>query len=356
VACALAALAVARCPPAQAQTGDDLHALEAVLPRAIARAAPSIVRVETFGGARPAPERDPGAGLVPPGFVQARGASTGLILSADGWIAVARFALSFDPTTILVTLDDGRVLNAVRHGEDTSCGIALVKVAASGLPVPELLAEAEVAVGQWALALGRTFGQTSPTVHLGIVSAKGRIFGRAVQIDANTSPANYGGPVVDLEGRVLGLAVPLSPSGRDTGADWYDSGIGFAATLAGVGPRLERLKAGATLHRAWLGVGVDAAFDGPGAKLAEVARASPGAAAGLDPGDVIERVDGAPVRHRFHLQALIGGRYGGDTVLLGVRRGESAREVSVRLDDLPAEQRAPEAKEGDEPLPSQPGR
>ena len=65
------------------------------------------------------------------------------------------------------------------------------------------------------LGMKDVFGVDEPTVHIGIVSALRRQFGRALQIDAYTSPANYGGPVVDIEGRVLGIAVPLSPAGRD---------------------------------------------------------------------------------------------------------------------------------------------
>ena len=109
---------------------------------------------------------------------------------------------------------------------------ALVKIDATDLPVPEFVHPANVKIGQWACALGRTFATEEPTVHIGIVSAQRRVFGRALQIDAYTSPANYGGPVVDVHGRVLGMAVPLSPAGRNAGVEWYDSGIGFAVTIA----------------------------------------------------------------------------------------------------------------------------
>ena len=89
-----------------------------------------------------------------------------------------------------------------------------MKIDANDLPVPEFVDPGTVRVGQWAFATGRTFAADEPTVHIGIVSAKRRQFGRALQIDAYTSPANYGGAVIDVEGNVLGVAVPLSPTGR----------------------------------------------------------------------------------------------------------------------------------------------
>jgi ABC-type Fe3+-hydroxamate transport system substrate-binding protein len=130
----------------------------------------------------------------------------------------------------------------------------------------------------------------------------GRLFGRALQTDAYTSPANYGGPVIDIEGRVLGIAVPLSRAGRDAGAELYDSGIGFAATVADIGPLLERMKRGETLHRGWLGVSTVTTWLGPGARLQSVAQGSAAAMAGLAEGDMILAVDDVAVRNSFHLQ------------------------------------------------------
>jgi serine protease Do len=340
---------------------DDLLALEPVLRAAIDKIAPSIVTVETFGGVRKvlAEGRDPEAGkppdepekkpegdddklgpLVQPGFLQAQGATTGLVLSADGWIAVSRFALNFDPPTVLVTLPDGRSFNAVRAGEDTSRGIALLKIDARDLSVPEHADPKTVRVGQWAFALGRTFGRGDPSVHIGIVSALGRLFGRAVQTDASTSPANYGGPLIDVDGRVLGICAPLSRGGRDAGVELYDSGIGFATTLAGIEPLLERMKRGEVLHRGWLGIAPENTELGPGARLASVLPGGPAAAAGLTVGERVVAVDGVPVRNGFHLQMLISGKTGGEPVFLVLVTPDGGRRaLTVFLADLPAEER-----------------
>jgi S1-C subfamily serine protease len=297
------------------------------------------------------PDKQPKKPLVAPGsggFVPAQGRATGVVLTADGWILCARYALALEPTTILVTVPGRGTLTAVRAGEDTSRGLALLKIDADDLPVPTFVQPAEVRVGQWALALGRTFADDLPTVHLGIVSAKGRQFGRALQIDAGTSPANYGGPVVDLRGRVLGIAVPLSPSGRNAGVEWYDSGVGFAATIADIGPLLARMQQGQALQRGWLGVQFDPAWLGPGAKVAVVDPRGPAHAAGVQKGDVLVQIGGEAVRNAPHALTRISACLGGDRLSLVVRRadGSEAAVADLALADAPwsEQQRQPDAE------------
>jgi S1-C subfamily serine protease len=377
---------------------DEFLHLEPVLQRAIATAAPWVVTVETFGGTRrtldgdgpidgdgpprprpaPKPQQDPPPGesppeepqpdgrpklpLVPEGFQQARGRTTGVVLTADGWILVSRFALNFDPTTVLVTVAGRGTFHAQRAGEDTSRGIALVKIDVDDLPVPEFVHPDAVQVGQWAFALGRTFAADEPTVHIGIVSAKNRLFGRAVQIDAYTSPANYGGAVIDVHGRVLGIAVPLSPSGRNAGVEWYDSGIGFAITIADIPALLVRMQRGEVLQRGWLGVQLELSHLGPGAKIAGTPKDGLAAQSGLRKGDVIVAVDGVPVANGPHFQMLVSSRMGGDPIRLVVQKRADGARVEVGplalLDmpwseqtrdqgaDLPASFPLPEPREG----------
>jgi S1-C subfamily serine protease len=366
----LAAL-IARASCAQERIAiDEFAALEPVLQAATKKAAPFVVTVETFGGvrralgaeaavdssepSRPMPkpkpkpkprredeeERDDKRPLVPTqgtGFQQTQGRSTGLVVGADGWILVSRFCLSYDPTTILVTIPGGATYHATRKGEDQSRGIALLKIEAEGLATPTMIAPDTVRVGQWAFVLGRTFGATEPTVHFGIVSATRRQFGRALQIDASTSPANYGGAVIDVDGNVLGIAVPLSPAGRNAGAEWYDSGIGFCATVADIAPLIERMKQGEVLQRGWLGVTLEASHLGPGAKLSGTPKDGPAAQSGLRKGDIITSIDGVAVRNGAHLQMLVGARMAGESIALVVqkKREETPLSVSVTLADLP---------------------
>ncbi|MEZ6036814.1 MAG: trypsin-like peptidase domain-containing protein [Planctomycetota bacterium] len=381
-------------------SGDEFLQLEPVLQAALRKAAPFVVTIETFGGTRrsmgtdgptdgpapPTPRQRPKSDKKPDdpdgkpedgdkdgkkddngdddkkkpkkplvvdqgGFQQAQGKTTGIVLTADGWILVSRFALNLDPTTVLVNVPDVGTFHAERAGEDTSRGIALVKIDAQDLPVPEFVHPHDVKVGQWAFALGRTFAADEPTVHLGIVSAKDRLFGRALQIDAYTSPANYGGAVIDIHGRVLGIAVPLSPSGRNAGVEWYDSGIGFATTIADITPLLERMKDGQILQRAWLGVQLSTSHLGPGAKITGTPKEGAAAQAGLRKGDVILKVDGIDVLNGPHFQMLVSSRLGGDPVTLVVQQKEHEPPVEIgpiTLLDAPwSEQRS-----GKEDLPA----
>ena len=343
---------------------DEFVRLQPVLQQALATAAPFVVTVETFGGSRrllaggkavdrqgaPQPPGRPGqpprgrGGEKPlrsPGFHQTRGRGSGIIIGADGWILVSRFALNYDPTTILVTIPGGDTHHAERKGEDTSRGIAILKIDALGLPTAEILDPRDARVGQWAFALGRTFGDQDPTVHIGIVSARRRQFGRALQIDAYTSPANYGGPVVDITGKVLGIAVPLSPAGRDAGVEWYDSGIGFATTIADIPDLIDRMKQGETVHRGWLGVSLEPSHLGPGAKLSGTPKDGVAAQADLRKGDIILEIDGIAVKNGFHLQTLVSSRMGGDAVGLKVQKKREKNPVSltVLLADVPHEER-----------------
>ena len=291
-------------------------------------------------------------GLVAKGFQQTQGKTSGIILTSDGWIMISRFALNLDPTTILINVPGHGTFHAERVGEDTSRGIALVKIDAVGLPVPEFVHPDKVHVGQWAFALGRTFADVDPTVHLGIVSAKKRLYGRALQIDAYTSPANYGGAVVDIYGRVLGMSVPLSPSGRNAGVEWYDSGIGFATTIADIPELIARMKEGQILQRGWLGVQLSSSHLGPGARITGTPKDGAAKEAGLRKGDIILKVDGVDVLNGPHFLMQVSSRLGGDMCTLIVqkkKKGTKPIEVGpITLKDAPWS----EQRKGKEDLPA----
>ena len=133
----------------------------------------------------------------------------------------------------------------------------MLKVAPfEGIKVPEFVDEKDLRVGQWAISVGVGYGDANPAISTGIISATNRIGGRAIQTDANISPANYGGPLIDIEGRLLGVCVPLNPQSQAIGAgvEWYDSGIGFAVALASLDKQISRMKTGEKIYPAFLGV------------------------------------------------------------------------------------------------------
>jgi serine protease Do len=317
--------------PALAQ--DDLEGLEEQAIRAaVATVAPSVVRIETFGGLERVGD-----------VLVSTGPTSGLVVSDDGFIISSAFNFIQQPASILVTLPGGQRAAAKIVARDHARMLVLLKVnTESKLPVPAAVPRSEVAVGQWSIAVGRTYEQPEPNLSVGVISATNRVWGKAIQTDAKISPSNYGGPLVDIQGRVLGVLVPLSPQakaqegggGEVAGAEWYNSGIGFAVPLAEINERLATLKVGKDLHAGLLGVSLK-----PGdiySLPAEIAASQPGSPAykaGVKPGDTIVEVNGQKITRQAQLKHVLGTRYAGDKVKLVLKRADATVETSVELID-----------------------
>jgi serine protease Do len=297
---------------------------EAVIKAAVVQASPSLVRIETVGGAD-----------VIGDVLAGTGPTTGVIVSADGYIITSSFNFAANPATILVTLpDSNQRLPAEIVARDHLKQLTLIKVEADNLTPAVAVPEAEIRIGQWALALGRTYDPVQPNLSLGLVSAVGRMEGRAIQTDAKISPANYGGPLIDLNGRVLGVLAPISAPGKGMtdGMNWYDSGIGFAIPLEQIERSLERLQAGTDLHPGLVGV----SFAASPAFLTkpivqEVRPNSPAAQAGFQPKDRIVRVEDKPVSTVAVIKQVLGSRYAGETVSVVIERDQQELTVEVKL-------------------------
>jgi S1-C subfamily serine protease/predicted esterase len=324
--CAVVAtlLAVVAPLPAQ-QPAVDLESLrEESVKKATRQVGPSVVQIQTSGGTDVIGSGPRGAQVR-----KGMGPTTGLILTADGYIASSAFNFANKPSSIDVAVPghSSRYIAKV-IATDTTRMITLLKIEASGLPVPAPSPKGNIKVGQTALALGRTLEpdhNKSPSVSEGIVSAVERIWGKAIQTDAKVSPANYGGPLVDLEGRVLGVLVPASPhaEGETAGIEWYDSGIGFAIPLEDILAVLPRLKQGQDLKKGVLGI--TAKGQDRYSVLPEIAAVLPGSAAakvGIKPGDIITEVDGKPVVNMAQVLHKLGTKYEGDTVAVKLKRGK----------------------------------
>lgn len=310
---------------AHAQQSPSLSALEESALRAAAQnVAASVVQIRTIGGL------DTVAGSLLPD-----GPTTGLIISADGYIISSAFNFVQQPASILVTLPSGKQAPAELVATDHSRMLVLLKVTGvTDLPVAPMVPVDEIRPGQWAIAIGRTFYAEQINVSVGIVSAVGRMFGKVIQTDAAVSTANYGGPLVDIRGRVLGVIVPLAPHGASevAGVEWYDSGIGFAVPLAALTERLERMKQGEDQRPAILGIGlVQQDPHSSPAELAAVRPDAPAGQAGLKQGDRIVEIDGRPIHTQTDLRFALGPRYGGETIRLVALRGEERLERNILL-------------------------
>lgn len=300
-----------------------LHAQEAKLDaleeqafkQAAALVEPSIVRIQTVGGL----DR---VGKVLVGD----GPTTGVIVSEDGYIISSSFNFVSKPTSILVQMPDGRPAAAKVVATDHSKMLTLLKIDAKDLTPPQTAPVDSVKVGQWSLAMGRTFDGSLPSVSVGIVSAKDRVWGRAIQTDAKVSPVNYGGPLVNVKGEVMGILVPLSTrgGGEVAGVEWYDGGIGFAIPMEDINRVMDRLKAGEDLHSGLLGISFDASKGQLGGDpvIDRVRVNSPADKAGLKSGDVIMKVDDRDIVRQADVKHAIGNKYAGEEIAMTLKRSK----------------------------------
>ncbi|MEO8269745.1 MAG: trypsin-like peptidase domain-containing protein, partial [Aureliella sp.] len=312
-----------------AQTPTLVGAEEAAFQAAVEQVAASVVQIETFGGLERADEE-----------LVADGPTTGTIVAADGWIISTLYSFRQQPASILVTLPGGSRAAARIVARDYSREIALLKVDSDeALPVARFASKADVQVGQWAVALGKTYDKQSVSQSVGIISAIDRAYGKAIQTDAKVSPINYGGPLIDVAGRVIGILSPISPGTFLEGdsSQLYDSGIGFAIPIDDIVARLATMQQGTDIHSGKLGV-VSAnqnEFVGP-TRISGAAPGSPAAKVHMKPGDVIVSAGGHPVTMLAQLKHALGPVDAGQSLSVVVERdGEQLTFEPTLTEEIP---------------------
>lgn len=333
---------------AQEMTEEEI--IEKAVTIAVKKASKYVVRIDTLGDLRAGHKaRSKRSGvLAKKGFKQAYGPSTGTIVSEKGFIVTSLFTVRNEPRHIFVTLNDGQQFVAKVVGKDTSRGIALLKInSEKPLPALTMIPKKDIKAGQFSIAIGYGYGGKTPNVSVGIVSAKDRISGKALQSSALISPANYGGILASIDGRVQGVIVPLTSSGRMAGVDFYDCGIGFAIPGEDLTRVLPRLMQGESLKSGFLGIVADQAKTKGGIKVKQVVRRSPADRAGLKAGDVITNVGGKAVKNFFDFFNEIGKRVAGEKVVVKYLREGVEQQVEVALAERPKDadkwQGAPDA-------------
>ena len=271
---------------------------------------------------------------------------SGVIVSADGLI-VSNYHVVGQATAIRVVLHDGREFDAEILLADQESDLAVLKLrGAADLPALAFRDSDEVEVGELVLAIGNPFG-LGQTVSSGIVSGLARSVasvgdgrGYFLQTDAAINPGNSGGALVDLAGRLVGINTAIFT--RSGGSN----GIGFAIPANLVARFVEQAAAGQVrFQRPWAGVtgqDVDAALAEAlglprpsGVILNEIHPASPFAAAGLQPGDVILEMDGQPTNSPQEVLFRMTAAGIGATVPVGLLRAGARRDVSVTLSAPP---------------------
>ncbi|MDH4083153.1 MAG: Do family serine endopeptidase [Nitrospira sp.] len=270
----------------------------------------------------------------------ASGSGSGLIVDSEGHIVTNNHVVG-DATEIEVRLSDKTKLIAHVIGKDPDTDLALLKVSA-GRPLTSARFgdSTSVKVGQWVLAVGNPFG-LDQTVTLGVVSGIGREninlsrYENFIQTDASINPGNSGGPLFNLRGEVIGI---------NTAIINFAQGIGFAIPSNMAKQVIEQLLAKGKVVRGWLGVGIQpltaelakkfGVTEGGGVLVNEVFEKDPAALAGIQPGDVIVRINGVLVDSPNRLSRLIGTLAPGAT-----SRIEVVRDLKPLLLDVPLTER-----------------
>ena len=264
-----------------------------------------------------------------------RGFGSGVVMDHEGHILTNQHVVQ-DAEKILVTFPDGRVLPGTVVGGDEDTDVAVIKVEGDGVKPAEFGDSDRLKVGQPVLAIGNPLGLSGgPTVTSGVVSSLRRSLDlgsgglKVIQTDAAVNPGNSGGPLVDLEGKVVAINTVTIP---------YAEGIGFAIPANAALKVAKELLQSGRVARPWLGVAgydVDRRLAGyygltvsRGVFLGEVNENGPAASAGLEVGDVIVSVADHPVAGVGDLVDAVREKKAGDAVDIEVvRRG---KKVSVR--------------------------
>lgn len=271
----------------------------------------------------------------------ASGSGSGLIVDGEGHIVTNNHVVG-DATEIEVRLSDKTKLIAHVIGKDPDTDLALLKVSA-GRPLTSARFgdSTAVKVGQWVLAVGNPFG-LDQTVTLGVVSGIGREninlsrYENFIQTDASINPGNSGGPLFNLRGEVIGI---------NTAIINFAQGIGFAIPSNMAKQVIEQLLAKGRVVRGWLGVGIQpltaelakkfGVTEGGGVLVNEVFEKDPAALAGIQPGDVIVRINGVVVDSPNKLSRLIGTLTPGATSQVEVVRDLKHLLLNVPLTERP---------------------
>ncbi len=274
----------------------------------------------------------------PQGAQPFRGQGSGFIVSADGLVLTNAHVVK-DAQSVTVLMADRREYTAQVLGSDAATDIAVLRIPVQGLQPVQLGDAAQLQVGDPVLAIGAPYGLTQ-TATAGIVSATGRSLpgdGAVpfIQTDAAVNPGNSGGPLFDAAGNVVGINAQIYSR---TGG--YQ-GVSFAIPVD-VAMRVSRqIVATGSAQHARLGVAVQdltqALADSfglarpDGALVSQVSPGSPAAAAGLQAGDVIQRIDGQPTVQAGALSARIAQAVPGDRIALGLWRQGKALDLTVTL-------------------------
>lgn len=292
------------------------------LPELISRVMPSVVTVQAASG-------------------QETSLGSGFVITQDGYILTNEHVVAeIAEGSVRVTLSDTTTVGARVVGRDEESDLAVLKIERDNLRPVEFGDSDGVAVGDGVLAIGSPLALPG-TVTSGIVSALDRPiesqeasgvqrYYAAIQTDAAVNRGNSGGPLFDLNGRVIGInsvIKSLVEDGQETG----NIGIAFAIPINHAGRVASEIIDTGKARRTVIGAQVDDFRPGGGARLTTVDAGGPAEAAGLRSGDVVVRLGTHIVDQPHDLIALVRRYDPGTTVTITYRRGAETQTASVTL-------------------------
>jgi serine protease Do len=270
-----------------------------------------------------------------------RGVGSGFIVGADGIILTnAHVVDGADEVTVKLT--DKREFTAKVLGADKTTDIAVLKIAAHDLPYVRIGDPKATKVGEWVVAIGQPFGFEN-TVTAGIVSAKSRSlpgdsYVPFIQTDAAVNPGNSGGPLFNLRGEVIGVNSQIfSRSGGF-------QGLAFAVPIDVAMQVKDEIQHDGKAAHGRLGVSIQEVNQAlaqnfglkspTGALVAAIEKGSPAAKAGLEPGDVILKLDGKEISRSSDLPPMVSSLKPGAKVTLDVWHNGSVKQLTATIGAL----------------------
>ncbi len=274
-----------------------------------------------------------------------RGEGSGFIVSQDGVILTNAHVVD-GAKEVDVKLIDKREFKAKVLGVDAQSDVAVLKIEAHDLPTVKLGNPAESKVGDWVLAIGSPFGFEN-TVTAGIISAKGRslpgdTYVPFIQTDVAVNPGNSGGPLFNLQGEVIGINAQIfSRTGGFQGLSFsipIDVAVHVQDQLVKYG-HVTRGRIGVVIQAVNQALADSFGLQRPmGALVSQVEKGGPAEKAGIEPGDVIVKVNGKEVGESAELPAQIADLKPGSAVQLQVVRKGKTKDIEVTIGTLKQDQ------------------
>ena len=260
------------------------------------------------------------------------GTGSGFVIRDDGYIVTNNHVAGSAKSSgsIKVSFADGTTADGTLVGANPGYDIAVVKVDRANLDAIALGSSAGLVVGDSVIAVG------SPLGLQGTVTAGGEgemAFINAIQTDAAINPGNSGGPLVDSTGAVIGVNSAIASMSSGLGQPG-SIGLGFAIPFDTVKRIVDEIISSGSSSTPVIGVKLEMAFTGPGAKVAEITGDGPAEMAGLATGDLITKLNGQLIADATSLIVTIRANAPGDQVMLTVVRGDKTLNIPVTLDAL----------------------